>query len=348
MRKLFILLFVLCILFVSEIALEWREHVRGYRSPLFPSQFEEQIVREGPPGIREGGFADWGDSSSETFPFRSRKLDMKNGTKANRIWIISSSMTEDIYLAPSEIWPNIADSILEGQGTGSYVILNAAKVGMDIDDGLRKLEKYYQNFRPDIVILYEMSNTINKNVQKIFKENRNEENWQETKNPVWGGMLRESVLLSKANGLVKPLLVGNKILEDSVGNEGKEFYISRLLECKRVCEALNIRLIICTFATKVGKNDCPLAIARSVSFCFNYNTYLSVAGWLATVRELNDEIREFGQTHDVKIIDLEKRITGKEELFRDYVHFSKKGHQEIGKTVALELLESRNRELSRK
>jgi lysophospholipase L1-like esterase len=44
----------------------------------------------------------------------------------------------------------------------------------------------------------------------------------------------------------------------------------------------------------------------------------------------------------VQLIDLDKAITGEESFFRDYVHFTPEGHQEVAKLIATEILKENN------
>ena len=97
--------------------------------------------------------------------------------------------------------------------------------------------------------------------------------------------------------------------------------------------------MLCTFATRVGPLDPVSAVNQVVgSICYQYNSYLSAKGWVNTIREWNDEIRRFAEQKDIRLIDCAEALTGNRAIFRDYIHFTKLGHETLAEIVSLPLL----------
>ena len=121
-RKWMLLIFLVGFLFLGETGLEFREYIRGYNSMMFGLRAE---VREDaiPAESTRGGEInlEWGSTKDTQFPFRSRRVPRKKRAGVVRVWVLSSSMAEDIYLPEYEIWPNLLDSALQELAPGRWV-----------------------------------------------------------------------------------------------------------------------------------------------------------------------------------------------------------------------------------
>ena len=75
-----------------------------------------------------------------------------------------------------------------------------------------------------------------------------------------------------------------------------------------------------------------------VLFVHRWNEHLSARGWLSAVEQLNGVIREVAEETHTRLVETAVDITGREDLFRDLVHFSPEGHAEMAGTIASALV----------
>lgn len=324
-----------------EIGLEYYDHVRGYESIVFGALSRIRILGKSEPVQNQSNDIKWGNTDDLLFPFRSRYIEKERRPGIKRIWIMSSSMSEDIYLPPYAIWPNIMDAKLEKEAPGNYEVLNASKVGMNVQGGLIKLKKFYNIYKPDIVIFYDMSNDIIKLSRGIRKEDSSGKmTVSTTTEKSWFSEIIESIsIYSKTKNVISTKIVRSMLLNDSLGTQGYNTYIGELKKMIAYCQEKEIKLILCTFPTRVGPSDNNRLINEIVGdLCFKYNHYLSARGWINTIKDLNEQIKLLSENEKVSFIDLEGSLTGKPQFFRDYVHLTPEGHIKVANIIASEIL----------
>ena len=61
---------------------------------------------------------------------------------------------------------------------------------------------------------------------------------------------------------------------------------------------------------------------------------------MSTVERFNDIIRQVGAREGVLVVELEGEIAGHADYFRDFVHFTPKGHEAVAAVLSRRLLES--------
>jgi hypothetical protein len=340
MKRVFLLIgLIVMYLTIAEIALEFRDFVRGYSSLIF--DLSKQVLTGGNK-VAESVNDRWRNSGNLQFPFRSQYILPPKAPNVKRIWILSSSYAEDIYLPVDAIWPNVLVSLLNRIKPGTYELLNAAKAGMDTLDGLEKLKKYYSIYKPDLVIAYNMSNEIIKMSRSLFVPARGFTSTGIEKKQ-WSDMIVEnSTIYDKTVRLVRTRLVGEKILADSLGERNTRPFVLSQEKLKEFCRMHGILLVLCTFATEVTEHDNPDKVAESIRFLFAYNPYLSAKGWIRTVNDLNEKIRTVHEEAGTIIADLAKNLSGQPLLFRDYIHFTREGHKAVAKELVSIILEHNN------
>lgn len=91
--------------------------------------------------------------------------------------------------------------------------------------------------------------------------------------------------------------------------------------------------IVVTFATMYAAEnyqDMPYGIK---AWFMRYGNQLLISGWMKTVREFNNVIR------DIPIVDIEPIMNGKSEFFVDYVHFIELGHKVVAREIANKIIQ---------
>ena len=141
-----------CFLVIGELGLEVRANHRGWDTMIIGLPASEQSVPQ-----QKQGDSEYGPTAS--FPFRSRVIPLERKLENHRYWVASSSHAEDIYLPPSMIFPNILERLLREERDNA-VVLNASRAGIDIPENSNDLKRWGVQWKPDYVILYQMSLTI--------------------------------------------------------------------------------------------------------------------------------------------------------------------------------------------
>ena len=90
-RTFRVLFFILFFLILFETAAEVRAYFRGYNTILFGRNIPESNLDNPKPNSQIYG-------PTDSFPFRSSIISKEKTSETIRIWIASSSYSEDIYL----------------------------------------------------------------------------------------------------------------------------------------------------------------------------------------------------------------------------------------------------------
>ena len=97
---------------------------------------------------------------------------------------------------------------------------------------------------------------------------------------------------------------------------------------------LGARPVLCTFAMSHNADNLATMPTDYTLGMLRQNPNLSVAGWVNTVKRLNQQIRSYGRNHGISVIDVEAVIGGQPKYFRDAVHFSPVGHAKVAELLA--------------
>ena len=92
--------------------------------------------------------------------------------------------------------------------------------------------------------------------------------------------------------------------------------------------------MLCTFPTSHTAETAESMPPDSVGNLFRYNIYLSVLGWIASVAELNEGLRAIAAERDVPIFEVAEAVTGRSDLFRDFTHLNREGHEVVSQILA--------------
>lgn len=328
---------IACFLVVGELGLEVRAKQRGWESMLFGLPTNVQSVPQ-----RGQGDDEFGPTAS--FPFRSRIIPMNRQPGNHRYWVASSSHAEDIYLPPSMIFPNILERLLREERDNA-VVLNASRAGIDIPENSNDLKRWGVQWKPDYVILYQMSLTISSIAKRRHSGPRGQvssatnQMKKEDGLVTWVNRLVErTAIYANMKGQVSARIGASRVLANDLGLQGEEEFTSMLQDFIDTTRAIGSIPILTTFATShtrkqlaVFPNDIALGL-------FKYSSFLSVEGWVTSVERLNAAVRRFADQEGIMLIDLEDSLSGRPEFFRDFIHFTPSGHEVVARTIKEALL----------
>lgn len=281
---------------------------------------------------------------------------------ALRMAVMGSSQCEDPKFSIQELWVNqMGDRLREiGQKNGSprlrnVEIINASWAGSTLISLYPRLKWILEEYQPDLVILYEMSNTINQYSQKIRgrsgseAEGKNQSNSGGSTTEVqvanyslmslygirekFAKTFGETVVYAylKATLGVQTVAFMSKV--DGLGSIGEKWYLSDLQDLLNLCRKHNAQLVLSDFLT-IADNCASERASSHIRECFRYNTLLSEQGWSNTLSRFNQIGREFSDQERLPFLSARRTVRCTSECFRDFSHFTEQGHKLMGKAMA--------------
>ena len=325
---------------MAEFALEVRGAVRGYDTILFG----DHKRHDDPTGRQVGG------AQAALTQVESAFLPVPRQGET-RYWIASSSHAEDSYLAREIVFPSVLERLLRDSGHEA-VVINASRAGLDIPDNRRDLESRGGALQPNIVLLYQMSATINNLSKRLLsgadpRLRRVDEARENTTtvNKVNGvvRLFERTSLYAQIKGNVTSRLVTQRVLADSLGAQGEAEFEGLLMEFIATAKQVGATPVLCTFASSHLRKNLSSMPDSVATLVFKYNSYLSLTGWVNTIERFNQVIRRVAEREQVLLIDVEAALAGQHDLFRDYVHFTPVGHEMMAKVLYRGLMQSLTR-----
>lgn len=327
-----IFLWVTIFLIIGEVGLEVRATYRGWDTPLFGSIRTESGMSD----RRQGG-PEYGPTPA--FPFRSRVVPLERQIGNHRYWVASSSHAEDIYLSPETTFPGQLEKLLK-EGGASAVVLNASRAGNDIPINVADLKRWGPQWKPDYVILYQMSLSIGAIAKARFSGHRLQAGSVPAQATKAGGpvalvnrLVEETTIYADAKGQIAARIGASRVLEHDLGVEGEQMFSAMLHEFINTVRNLGAVPVLTTFATSHGRTHLSHFPEEVALGLFKYSSFLSVQGWVASIERLNALVRRVAEKEGLAVIDIQRAVGGHPEYFRDYVHFTPQGHQIVAETM---------------
>ena len=286
---------------------------------------------------RGQGDDEFGPTAS--FPFRSRIIPMNRQPGSHRYWVASSSHAEDSYLPASMTFPNILERLLMKE-SGDATMLNASRAGIDIPENVNDLKRWGEQWKPDYVILYQLSLTISSIAKRTLAGTRGRTSSatnqiRKAEGPVtWVNRLVEkTTIYANLKGQISSRIGASRVLANDLGLQGEEEFTSMLQDFIDTARMIGSVPVLTTFATSHTRKQLAVIPNETVLGLFKYSSLLSVEGWVTSVERLNAVIRRIAAQEGIMLIDIEDAVAGRPELFRDFVHFTPAGHEAVARTM---------------
>lgn len=339
LRMLRPVLWIGLFLLAVEVGVEYRAYLRGWDTKLFGavrSGHGRSIAAEGPVPV-------FGPTAE--FPFRGPVIDDVKPAGTLRIWIASASHGEDIYLPPDFIFPTLVAKELQTRGIPAQA-LNASRAGTAIAGDLTRLRREFDRWRPDVVVLYQLSLDIGllsrRFLAPVGGKGVPPRSNEDLRPPVaprddlsWAARLyRGSTTYELLNANVTTRLSAAQLLNDDLGLEAREAFRRTLVDFADGVRALGAEPVLCTFSISASPSSRGAIPPDVVLFVHRWTKHLSARGWLKAVEDLNSVIRDVAREKDALLVDTAAVLTGREDLFRDVVHFTREGHGVIAGAIA--------------
>ena len=329
-------LWLLVLLLGLEAGLELRAHLRGWETLLL-----------GPGPIQRAEAA--GDVSygpRADYPFWGPVHGQARSPGTLRIWVASTSHAAPMDVPKSRIFPTLMERECRAAGRRCEV-LNASEPGLLVEENIATLEALAPAWRPDVAVLYQMANDVSAlsgeylGAQDPSAHERPAEA-PEPLLPSWPARTGERTttwVLVKTN--LTSRLVPSRVLADGLGAAGEARFLTAVERFVVRARALGIEPVLVTFAVSHRADQLQQMPEPWQYYVYSFNMHLSIAGWMQTVRELNQGLYAMASRLDVPIIDLDGPIGGQSALFSDFHHFKWEGHERVAQVLTMALLQER-------
>ncbi len=323
---------------LAEVGLSYRAHLRGWGNWLFPS--------------REAGASPGAAATAPTFgptedfPFRSRVHAPQRPAGAPRWMITSSSHAEDLPVPAAELFPVQLEDLLR-KGEPRAQVINASRSGSLLDTHTARAPELAAAWRPELVLLYQMSNDIRFAADLAHRgglesaaatpQTGSAPSEEATASPraSWPDRaVEQTTMYSLIKTNLTARLAPARPMPDSLGEAGDRWWEARLIGYLDAWGKQGATPVLCTLATSHRMPDLDRVPTGTRNTIFRFSMHLSLKGWMTTTQRWNEVIRRVAAQRSVRVIDLEREVGGRSELFRDFVHFNPKGHARVAQVIA--------------
>lgn len=339
-KKIFIvnITSILLTIFILEATLELRHYYLGYNTLLFGTKQSTVVTSELKTNKTNINQIVYGPKNG--FPFKSKIIKPEKGS-ALRIWIASASHAEGGRIPAPEVFPNL---ICEHTNfSNNCETINGSSPGMRIKANLTQLNTYAPIYKPDYAVLYQMSTIISSQQRAILgTDDTNIETNLKSSNSIFdvtyiSKKLQETSLYIHLSDYIGGNIKLQGPLKSGLPKSLAIEFDSQILDFISTCKNLSIQPILATFAASHTSENLHQMHFSKVTNFVKYNTYLSPDGWVNTINNYNNRLREIAKRGNIPLIDTEKLLNGKHEYFIDFFHFNSQGHLKVGEFMGKEL-----------
>jgi len=356
--QLFYMIFLMAVLFATaEFLLEIRAIQRGFSGywiELLQGMFSSHEA--GANGDRQSSAVMQQIATGAAF-----SRNMGGAQRSIRIVVAGSSETIDPKFPEERRWPSRMVERLNKIGQSysqtadiRFESMNASWIGTTFRLSCSRIESILKEHHPDVLLVYLMSNSIsqysreiqNDTATAILEKPQDCGGISAAKEPDYSLLnllgFRQMATQFFGNTVIYEHLkskVGTQIVdfmkkENEIGYWGEALFLQDLERYLILSKKYQVQLVLAEFAPVVGEGSDESTIRKYVEPFFRYNTLLSERGWMKTVSRLNMISREFSEKHGLSLISTRSTMVGREEYFRDLVHFTELGHDAMGKAMA--------------
>ena len=335
-RRVAVILWTGLFLVLAEVVVEARASRRGWDTLLFGFESPQPTAS----GERRFG-------PTPGFPFRSEIIDADREGEV-RIWIASASYAEDIYQPADRIFAHRTQELLRSRGIAARV-LNASRAGLTIPRNLATLTSVGPVWHPDLVVLYQLSQDITDlagdylgsvgapEAADLLAAAEDPSGAAAPVTPTAPFLVRrmeQTTTFALLQGNLTSRVTQARLLQDSLPTAARDAFRARVVAFLDEADRLDAVPVCVTLATSYVVGDVD-RVPRDVRLgLLRYNPYLSMKGWLVEVDRLNGTIRSIAASGRCHLVDVAGELAGQPQLFRDFVHFSPKGHERVADVLA--------------
>ena len=224
---------------------------------------------------------------------------------------------------------------------GDATVLNASRAGIDIPENVNDLKRWGEKWRPDYVILYQLSQTISSIAKRRLGGTRAQggatsNHAEKAVGPItWVNRLVEmTTIYANAKGQISARIGVNRVLANDIGLQGQQEFSAMVHEFIDAVRVIGAVPVLATFATSHTRKHLPVFPSDVALGLFKRNSFLSVEGWVTSVERLNAHIKQISNEEGILLIDVEGAVAGRPVFFRDFIHFTPAGHEAVARVMS--------------
>ena len=333
LRYLSVFFFIAVYLIAVEVGLEYRAIQHGYYGHIF--HLFNALINNAKAKSKD----------VEHLSFRSNPVDKIKPKNYTRFWMASASYAEDERRKINELFPNIFCKELTSKGLPCQM-LNASKAGYAISTNIKQLTSLAVQWKPDYVILYSMNLDVNDLSRKYLSNAKVTANIAEksgtTKSFSLANVVEKQIEATTIYSHLRRYFGGyillSSALHDDIGLKAKADFQKTLMQFIETTKKIGAIPILTTFATRYDVSNYKNIPLDDKLWFVRYNEYLSSKGWVETISEFNRITKDVARKNNIMLLDVAPDLSGKVNLFTDFVHFSKRGHEVIANAMASDFM----------
>ena len=300
----------LLLLLLLECGLEVRASRRGFETLLFGTD---------PCGM-VGATPGYGPTLA--WPYRSRIPVPED--KARRIWLASGSYLDDVHMNPAQNAASVLNELLGPE----LLIVNHSGAGWDAAHNTSEMLAAGEEALPDVAVLYQLTNDLT-----AISRGDASKGQRGVGGPGPGSrlsaLIERTTIYAHLTTMLTTRLAAAAVLEDGLDDEHAARFEERLRAFVGACRSREVVPVLCTLARSCAGQDVHGLTPAERSNMLRYLRRLSPLGWLRTIDRWNAIIRRVAADEQLVLIDLDRSMTGRRELFRDLTHLSVLGHRTL-------------------
>jgi hypothetical protein len=321
-------------LLAGTLALEARSCAKGGTSVVF-----------GRGAAPEAGPAAGGDRAhgpTADFPFVSPVAAREKTPGRVRLWVGAASHAEGYGTTAERTFPNRLPALLRERGRDLEVLDPESVPGADLRAAEAELREAAPAWRPDVVLVYHLSNDLNGMIQDLVAGSAPGARAASAR--AWADAAGPSTPLARAfsRTFVRRWLRQNvtarvasaRLSWDDVEPAADVEFERRLRAVVRAARDLGAEPVLATFAVSLSPaeaEDPPHGVRLWLALS---DSRLSARGWSRVVSRWNGVVRRVAAEEGLRLADLDAALGGRSELFSDFVHWTEEGHAAAARVVA--------------
>jgi len=277
--------------------------------------------------------------------YRGKSFSLEKPAGVVRIVVLGGSAAFDQIVGRNQDWPHLIERDLKTRGYGNVQMVNAAVPGYASCDALGRLYGQVWMLEPDYVLLYNAWNDM-----KYFRNVSPETPLVSTRSKFYDvdprfnyhGVVDRLLGLSEMYSQMRLRYLNWKLKVDSEGVAPEGSYANTYSSWATRQYKLNIQLfvdtcrnigatpVLLTQATLISSSNSTVERAR-IGYRMQKLTHDAL---VRAYEQCNQIVRNVAKEKESKLIDIDIMLSGKGELFKDHVHHTPKGGEEVAKIIS--------------
>lgn len=279
--------------------------------------------------------------------YRGRDFAATKPAGVTRIMFYGGSSVFDAETPKADDWPHQVERFLHADGFANVEVINAGIPGYSSAEAVGTLFAEGHLYAPDYVLLYDEWNDIKLlNANKPLLRELSQGQVSEDPRTTYQNSL--DWILSNVSQLYVRLRARYYTWKLNIGDEGMKpsgEYGSTISDLGLKQYRLNMETFV-DIARNIGAEPILMIEARLVTpentskekERISYDYVLLTHEGLCRAFEMQDAIiYDVGQKKGVRVMDVSKQVTGRDELFANHIHLNPAGSAQLAKLVAAEL-----------